>query len=60
MDRTMPTKAPPSKLSDLAAASRYGERDARRAIADAKRKAAVRAASPAGLLALFPALKGKT
>lgn len=47
-------------LAQLAAASRYGERDAKRHIAEAKRKAAARAGSPAGLLALFPALKSKT
>lgn len=47
-------------LQMLAFAAKCGERDAKRAVTEAQRKAAARAGSPAGLLALFPALKSKT
>lgn len=46
-------------LQAMALAAKRGDRDARRAIAAAQVKAAVRAGSPAGLAALFPGLKRK-
>ena len=38
-------------------ATELGMRDARRALAEKQQRAAMRTASPAGLAALFPALK---
>lgn len=54
----------PADISRLAALNKRlaerGDRDARRKLSEMQVKAAHRTASPAGLLALFPALKRKT